>query len=416
MVDFDRYDPKSRILFLSICSLHKKKGGTKKFDIRKSVISRLSPQIGKSLREKREEVRNLIWSGKITWGGIGTEELDFNNNLAPGPDFGGDADWAEYLPAINRYSGRFFLALGEEGKQKLISSNHHFLFLSGLYGMVTPTEPIQLYSCPLEGESIIQNAWNSNRFISNILIDYIKRNDITKIFDFTARNDYRNLIDWDYIQEETGVNILFCFTRMSAFDYSLIEFGNLLRETLLDFQDDELIGIQPDETIGDVVFRGIPETLETLPKEDEIRIIQNAAKEFPHLPEYSLFEIERKFGEDKIVVECLINRDLDDTLVLEKRDELREIQPLWSFSFTSEFQRNINKYNDKKFQGRILEAISSIASSPMTRRGDTVKPLKEQLIGKWRYRIGNYRLIYEPDPESLRIYLIAILPRGNAYD
>ena len=39
-----------------------------------------------SLLKKREEVRNLIWSGDVSWGGIDTAEAEYNN-LAPGADF-----------------------------------------------------------------------------------------------------------------------------------------------------------------------------------------------------------------------------------------------------------------------------------------------------------------------------------------
>ena len=114
------YQPDSKVLFLSICSLHKKKGGTPEYSRQESIVSRLSPTLAASLLKKREEVRNLIWSGDVSWGGIDTAELEYNNNLAPGADFGGSADWAEYLPAISRYSGRFYLALGSEGKRKMI--------------------------------------------------------------------------------------------------------------------------------------------------------------------------------------------------------------------------------------------------------------------------------------------------------
>jgi hypothetical protein len=196
------YQPDSKVLFLSICSLHKKKGGTSEYARQESIVSRLSPALAASLLKKREEVRNLIWSGEISWGGIDTAELEYNNNLAPGADFGGNAEWAEYLPAISRYSGRFYLALGAEGKRKLIESKHHALFISGLYGLVTPTEPIQIYSCPLEGESVIQKAWVTGRLLTDVLIGYIVRNQVTRIFDLTARNDYRNIIDWVYLKEK----------------------------------------------------------------------------------------------------------------------------------------------------------------------------------------------------------------------
>ena len=394
------YNPTSKILFLSICSLHKKKGGNEKFSSPKSITDRLSSDIGKTLLNKREEVRNLIWSGAVSWGGIDTAELEYNNNLAPGPDFGGNADWAEYFPAIIRYSGRFFLALGDEGKKKLIQSHHHALFISGLYGLVTPTESIQLYSCPLEGESVIQNIWTEHKILTNILIDYIKRNGITKIFDFTARNDYRNIIDWEYLKTKTNAEVMYCFTKMSAYDYALIEFGNLLRESLLDYSENDLLAIKPETVIGDVIFRNIPETWDTLPKEQDLFVIQKAIKEIPNLPTYPFSQISTKLG---------ISHDSSSGI-----HHIHEGKG-WLVSFTSEFQKNLSQYNDKKLQGRILEAIAEIVVSPLTKRGDTVKPLKGPLEGSWRYRIGDYRLIYDPDERGKKVSLIAFRPRGNAY-
>ena len=179
-------------------------------------------------------------------------------------------------PAISRYSGRFYLPW-DQRERKLIESKHHALFISGLYGLVTPTEPIQLYSCPLEGESVIQKAWTTNRLLTNILIDYIVRNQVTRIFDLTSRNDYRNVIDWAYLKEKTGVDVLYCFTKMSAYDYALIEFGNLLREELLTWPEEKLLGIEPESTIEDVIFRAVSETREDLPKEHDIFILQKAA-------------------------------------------------------------------------------------------------------------------------------------------
>jgi mRNA-degrading endonuclease RelE of RelBE toxin-antitoxin system len=413
MQDFGQYNPGSSILFLSICSLHKTKGGISNYENKYSLYSQLSPEIGKLLLKRRDEVRNLIWSGKISWGGIGTEELDYNNNLMPGPDFGGDNSLGEYLSAINRYSGRFFLALGEEGKQQLIRSHHHLLLLSGLYGLLSPSEPIQLYSCPLEGESIVQNVWTNSNFLTRVIIDYIKKKNIKRIFDFTARGDYRDLIDWDEIKNKTSCSVLFCFTKMSAYDYALIEFGNVLRQDLLNYTEKELMEIQPETIIGDVIFRQVPFTWDTLPKEKEILLIKNAEKEFPKLPAYSSFEIEdRLFGDISSTVLC----DRKIPVILHSPDISPKIYDRqWLVSFTSEFEKNLKTYSDKKLQGRMLEAIVDIVNSPLTRKGDTVKPLSGPLEGKWRYRIGDFRLIYQPDNTTKKVYLIAIRPRGNAY-
>lgn len=394
------YNPNSKILFISICSLHKKTGGNRQYFSQESIGSRLSPESGETLLKKREEVRNLIWSGSVSWGGIDTAELEYNKYLAPGPDFGGSENFVEYLPAILRYTGRFYLALGDEGKRKIAKSNHHVLLLSGLYGLVTPTESIQLYSCPVEGKSVIQNIWTDQQTLTNILVDYIRNNGITQVFDFTARNDYRKLIDWDYLKRNSNVKAFHCFTKMSAYDYALIEFGTLLRETLLDYSESDLLAISSESVIGEVIFRNVPDTWDGLPKEEAIFIIENSAKEIPSLPSYPLSQIPKKLG-----------------ILQEEGSNFQSAQDreTWLVAFTSEFRKNLDQYNDKKLQGRVLEALADIVKAPVTKRGDTVKDLKGPLEGKWRYRIGDYRLIYYPDEQTRKVSLIAFQPRGNAY-
>jgi mRNA-degrading endonuclease RelE of RelBE toxin-antitoxin system len=71
---------------------------------------------------------------------------------------------------------------------------------------------------------------------------------------------------------------------------------------------------------------------------------------------------------------------------------------------------------DKKIQGRILAAISDLSFSPDEVRGDTVKPLTENMDGLWRYRVGGYRLIYQPNCEKREVYLVGFGPRGSVYD
>ena len=70
---------------------------------------------------------------------------------------------------------------------------------------------------------------------------------------------------------------------------------------------------------------------------------------------------------------------------------------------------------DKKLQGRILEAITKLTLSPITSTGDTIKPLTGDLEGFWRYRIGDYRLIYKPVEKFREILLISFSSRGSVY-
>ncbi len=89
--------------------------------------------------------------------------------------------------------------------------------------------------------------------------------------------------------------------------------------------------------------------------------------------------------------------------------------PEWYVGMTSDFTKAVSKI-DRKLQGRILDAIAQITSAPVTPVGNTVKPLADDMKGMWRYRIGDYRLIYRPDETSKHILLLTFAARGGAYD
>jgi addiction module RelE/StbE family toxin len=82
---------------------------------------------------------------------------------------------------------------------------------------------------------------------------------------------------------------------------------------------------------------------------------------------------------------------------------------------TSDFTKAVSKI-DKKLQGRILAAISQIASAPVSPVGDTVKSLTGEMRGMWRYRIGDYRIIYRPDQTSKHILLLIFAASGSTYE
>jgi addiction module RelE/StbE family toxin len=95
---------------------------------------------------------------------------------------------------------------------------------------------------------------------------------------------------------------------------------------------------------------------------------------------------------------------------------LREPEPSeWSLAFTPTFKKAIAAA-DRKLQGRILGAVSELSSEPLMPHGDTIKPLTGEFKGLWRYRVGDYRLIYRPTAEGKCVVLLDFAPRGAAYD
>lgn len=89
--------------------------------------------------------------------------------------------------------------------------------------------------------------------------------------------------------------------------------------------------------------------------------------------------------------------------------------PEWLVGLADEFINSVSGI-DKKLQGRVMEAITKITRGPTTIVGDTMKPLSKNLSGLWRYRIGDYRLVYQPDVENKRILLLSFGSRGGIYE
>jgi mRNA interferase RelE/StbE len=86
----------------------------------------------------------------------------------------------------------------------------------------------------------------------------------------------------------------------------------------------------------------------------------------------------------------------------------------WKTAFTEAFSKAISGV-DRTMQGRILVAIAELSSDPATRRGDTVKPLVGDKHGLWRYRLGGYRLLYEPQVTGRMVVLVDFAPRASVY-
>jgi mRNA-degrading endonuclease RelE of RelBE toxin-antitoxin system len=87
----------------------------------------------------------------------------------------------------------------------------------------------------------------------------------------------------------------------------------------------------------------------------------------------------------------------------------------WSIAFTPSFLKSIYGV-DKKMQGRILTAIAQLSEEPIALQGDTIKPLDGNLKGLWRFRIGDYRLLYEPRENPKRVVLVDFAARGGVYE
>lgn len=68
---------------------------------------------------------------------------------------------------------------------------------------------------------------------------------------------------------------------------------------------------------------------------------------------------------------------------------------------------------DAKTQEKIYRALEAIKVNPFW--DDNIKKLRGELKGRFRYRIGNIRIVYKVVSESKTIFVEAIGRRGSIY-
>lgn len=67
-----------------------------------------------------------------------------------------------------------------------------------------------------------------------------------------------------------------------------------------------------------------------------------------------------------------------------------------------------------KLQKRLDRAFGQIKSNP--RFHPNIKPLKGNYVGYYRYRVGNYRIIYSIDDETIRVLVTTVSHTSEVYD
>ena len=372
---YQPYQPSSMVLFLTNCSLTKDAGGDGGYDDSQGIASTLPVPLGDRFLERRKSVFQRVKNATdFNWQGTPVSALEFNRELSSGRDLGGRRA-AAYLPALDRYQGRFFQALGAAGKRKLVESGHHALFLSGLYGLLRPTEPVQLYSCPLDPR--IAEQWREGDLLTDVLCEYIRRFGIARVIDLTAIDAYRELIDWEKVAK-TNTDVLHCFDVMAAGASALTSFGRCMAEELLHLTEGEIVDLPFEHRLGTVILRSLGETVDGLPSEPS----DNAAVAVPDQPP----KIAPAF-------------------------RIPATNLPWSFACTSPFQKDVRK-RMSEFT-RVFQAVLEICRDPTT----PTKSIKRltNCAGRWRYRIGGYRILYSPCEREQKVYFERFGPRGDVY-
>jgi hypothetical protein len=138
------------------------------------------------------------------------DERECNRNLKLGADFGGKETGGLYLPAHERYSGRFFSRLHSENPgfwQNLLNPGIDVLFVSGLYGLAYWNELIQDYDCHFNDYTsdaeprAVAKIWLGSLTASlfELIGVYKSSSERIKVFDLLSEEAYQRVFDWNKV-------------------------------------------------------------------------------------------------------------------------------------------------------------------------------------------------------------------------
>ncbi len=69
---------------------------------------------------------------------------------------------------------------------------------------------------------------------------------------------------------------------------------------------------------------------------------------------------------------------------------------------------------DKTAAAKLARCFTALEQDP--RAGNNVKPLKGQLTGAYRYRVGDHRVVYTIDDAAVTVFIITIANRKDVYE
>ena len=86
----------------------------------------------------------------------------------------------------------------------------------------------------------------------------------------------------------------------------------------------------------------------------------------------------------------------------------------WSVELSKASLKSLIKL-EKSAQERILGRLEELGNTGNPLRHKDVRALEGKLKGFSRFRVGEYRLIFELDSVNRRIGVLAVVPRGKGY-
>ena len=86
----------------------------------------------------------------------------------------------------------------------------------------------------------------------------------------------------------------------------------------------------------------------------------------------------------------------------------------WSVELTKSALNTLRRL-DKKTSLRILDRLEELGEAENPLRHKDVRALEGKLKLFYRYRVGEYRVIFELDGAHRRIGVLAVIPRSKGY-
>ncbi len=398
------HTPKSQILFIGICSLNKATiSSDEPYKKDQSIATRFKdPQAIKLLYQIRNLSFDLIMNKSLENKGTLLAEHPLNQGLRRGPDFNGKAT-AKYLPAIDRYIGRFYAGKSSDGrtyelKSSLVDTPHHLLIVSGLYGLLLPEEQIQLYESPLEDLKQIQDVWKTDNRFTKLLSAYIKAEGIRLVVDMTGQRAYQELIDWPEIDAIPNVRVLHAMAKIGPGEDQIKPFAAVLCDPLLGMPTSDLLAL-PDSWMQNIHHVMLRKTLS--PPKGE-----NWPKEPTHVDEIadSLLQfINNMPANSEESMSLLFTHENARELL----DEIKRKKTGWKLIIHPHVRKDIDSYDNPHIKRLILEKMRHLLIEyPILRNWKEITEtgkIKEFTI--WRLRINDFRLHFCTD-ETTRIFYI----------
>jgi mRNA interferase RelE/StbE len=86
---------------------------------------------------------------------------------------------------------------------------------------------------------------------------------------------------------------------------------------------------------------------------------------------------------------------------------------MYKVELSREAQRFYER-SDKPLSKKLARCFESLESDP--REGNNIKALKGKFAGCYRYRLGNLRVVYTINDQTVTVFIVTIAKRSDVYE